>query len=193
MPGSQRHMSMPPPDPLMEWTHRAADIPERGLDTTRAAREDELAALTVALDIPACRHLGLAYSLRPLGKGRYRLTGEMTAGVTQSCIVTLEPVEAEVRETVDEEFWPEEDITPDIPGAEGDEREALSHTAPEPIRQGVIDVGRLVYEQLATSLDPYPRSPNAAFSWNEADDQAAPGRDTPFAALAALKHKEPKE
>lgn len=187
MTGSKTQIS--PTDPL-GWSHRAADIPERGLDTTRTAGDAELATLARALDIPACRSLTVSYQLRPIGGGRYRLSGEMSASVTQSCIVSLEPVEAELSETLDEEFWPEDAIEPAVPGVEGDEREALAHSAPEPIRQGSIEIGRVVYEQIATALDPYPRAADATFSWTEEGEAVTAKRDNPFAALEALKRKE---
>ena len=54
----------------------------------------------------------------------------------------------------------------------------------EPIAAGEIDLGEAVAQQLAVSLDPYPRAPGATLaSTGEAEAQS------PFAALAALKKK----
>lgn len=166
-------------------------MPERGLETRRTANAGELQALAAVLDIAACRALAVHYVIRPIGSGRYRVSGEIEAEVTQTCIVSLEPIEAAIRESFDEEYWPAEQIPSPGPGSESEEREALSHSAPEPIEHGVIALGHLVYEQLATALEPYPRAPGADFAWSD----AAAGRDTPepaenpFAALAALKDK----
>ena len=59
---------------------------------------------------------------------------------------------------------------------------------PEPIVEGKVDLGPVIYETLATALDPYPRREGASFEWpGEAD---APGTEqvrNPFAALARLK------
>lgn len=180
------------PEPLAGWSHRIADVPERGLETGRTANAGELQALAAALDIAACRALKAHYVIRPIGSGRYRVSGELEAEVTQTCIVSLEPVEAAISESFDEEYWPVEQIPSPGQGAESEEREALSHSAPELIEHGVIAMGHLVYEQLATALDPYPRAPGADFAWSD----ATAGRDTPgqaenpFAALAALKDKD---
>lgn len=171
--------------PLAAWSHRVEDVPERGLAVERRASAEELLALARALEIAACRRLDVAYRLKPHGGGRYRLTGTIAADVTQSCIVTLEPIDSEIRETLEEEFWPPELLGDDAKGGE-EEQEVLAQPTREAIEQGQIVVGRVVYEHIATALDPYPRRSDAAFEWQEPTDGAAAG-DSPFAVLARLK------
>ena len=57
---------------------------------------------------------------------------------------------------------------------------------PEPIENGVIDLGRLATDALFLGIDPYPRKPDAVF-----DHEVTPPdpEDHPFAALKALKAK----
>jgi hypothetical protein len=55
---------------------------------------------------------------------------------------------------------------------------------PEPIINGVIDLGRLATDALLLGVDPYPRKPGAVF---EPQVAAANPEDHPFAALKALK------
>lgn len=176
--------------PLEDWHHRAADVPERGLEVVREANVDERTKLAAALDIQDCQVLTVSYRLRPAAGGRYRLTGSIEAVVTQACIISLEPVVSEIREPIEEEFWPPEAIVAPDQGEAG-EQDALSHEAPEPIEDGEIRVGRVVYEQIAAALDPYPRRADAVFAWQEAPEAggAEAGRDNPFAALARLKDK----
>jgi uncharacterized metal-binding protein YceD (DUF177 family) len=60
---------------------------------------------------------------------------------------------------------------------------------PDPIIAGRIDLGALVTEFLALSLDPYPRKPGVEFE----DAPTAPDdrlEESPFAKLAALKDKQ---
>lgn len=173
--------------PLSAWLHRVEDVPDRGLTTERVATESELAALSQALDIVACRRLAVTYRLKPLGGARYRLTGTIAADVTQACIVTLEPIEGEIRENFEEEFWPPELIAEDGKGGEV-EQEILSQQTREVVEQGQIAVGRLVYEHIATALDPYPRRTDAAFKWSPPEG-AETSADNPFAVLARLKDK----
>lgn len=178
------------PGPLEAWSHRAAEIPDRGLDIERVATPEELAVLADALQLPAISRMTVAYSIRPLGVGRYNVKGALSAAVTQECIVTLEAVHTEIQETLEEEFWAEDLVPAPLPDGERVEREALSGSSPEVIQQGLIEVGRLVYEQLSTAIDPYPRAPGAVFAWSEpGHDSDSSDRDKPFASLAALKDK----
>ena len=83
------------------------------------------------------------------------------------------------------EFWP--------PGAHdnspSEEIEALTAAEIELLEHGLIDAGRIVYEQLAAGLNPYPRKPDAEFV-PPADAQANDGaKINPFAVLAKLKPK----
>lgn len=175
---------------LGAWRHHATEVPERGLDMVREASAAERAELASVLDILDCQALTVGYRLRPAAGGRYRLTGSIEAVVTQACIVSLEPVVSEIREQIEEEFWPPEAIVAPDDGEAG-ERDVLSHAAPEPIEDGEIWVGRVVYEQVAAALDPYPRREDAVFAWQETPEAGGEGagRDNPFAALARLKDK----
>lgn len=168
---------------LDAWTHAVAEIPDSGLQCDRAASPAELSALAAALDLPGCEQLSARYTIEPLGADRYRLHGTLSARVTQACVVTLEPVTATLDEPFDEELWPESDIPAHM---DAGEHEALAVTEPEPIRNGLIEVGRIVYETLAAAIDPYPRKPGAELVLPyEAEGEAA--RSGPFAALATLK------
>lgn len=177
------------PAPLERWTHRVAEVPERGIEVSRIATSQDCAAVAEALDLVACDRLVAAYRLRPIGGGRYRLTGEIEADVVQSCVVSLEPVRSEITASVDEEFWPPELLPQATSGLEG-EQEALAALIAEPIVDGRLDVGRLVYEHVATALDPYPRKEGVELPDGHAESHSETARDNPFAVLARLK-KEP--
>ncbi|MCB1522025.1 MAG: DUF177 domain-containing protein [Hyphomicrobiaceae bacterium] len=172
-----------------DWTHRTTDIAEKGSDFEQVASIQAREAMATVLGLQGIASLRCAYRLKPTGSGRFRLTGTMTAEVVQACIITAEPVEASVSEDVDEVFWPTEQIAAAAAAATtavGREEEALAAVVPEPIQDGVIDVGRLIYQLLATSLDPYPRRPDAALDAETAAAIAEPPRESPFAALAGL-------
>jgi hypothetical protein len=55
---------------------------------------------------------------------------------------------------------------------------------PEPIVNGVIDLGRLATDALFLGVDPYPRKPDAVF---EVPVVPPDPEDHPFAALKALQ------
>ena len=56
------------------------------------------------------------------------------------------------------------------------------------LERGVIPVGRIVFETLSASLDPYPRRPGAEFTWQD-QHQVEPEETSPFAVLSQLKDK----
>jgi hypothetical protein len=61
---------------------------------------------------------------------------------------------------------------------------------PEAVADGKIDLGPVIYEALATALDPYPKKAGASFEWSQdARESPEPKESGPFAALAALKRR----
>lgn len=166
----------------LAWTHLVTELPVGGLASERTATEKQRAAVARELDLVSCRALHASYRITPLGAGRYRLAGRLGADVEQACIVTLEPVPARLDEGFDVEFRPEDDPQ----AAEEGEVEALSAPEIETIDNGRIDAGRIVFEQLAASLDPFPRKDGATL---EHTDAGGDGSANPFAVLASLKPK----
>lgn len=168
----------------LPWSHAVTDIPAGGLSRQRTATAAERAAVMSALELAGCGTIGAKYRVTPLGGGRYRLAGEVTAEVEQPCIVTLEPVASRLHERFDVEFWPEGEVEPQQEG----EAEALSAAEIEPIEDGRIDAGRIVFETIAAGLDPFPRKEGASLERSEAGGEGVPG---PFAALEKLRGKTP--
>lgn len=170
---------------LRDWTHLVTDVGERGLSQARQASEEERIELARELDIPSCESLSARYEIKPLGAGRYTFAGTLDADVTQACVVTLEPVPARLSEAFAIELGPA-DVLEDASPVAGD-REVSSIPDVEPIEDGRIDVGSMVFGILSAALPQYPRKPGAEFDW--VDPKAAADSDgaSPFAALAKLK------
>jgi hypothetical protein len=154
------------------------------------ATEAERSAIATMLDLADLARLTLTYRLRSFGNGRIGLTGRLEASVTQTCVVSLEPVPATLDVPIELEFWP----LPLIQQHEASVVDPTSHPMlewPEPIADRQIDLGPVIYESLATALDPYPRASGATFIWAQgggtASDAAAPSEGGPFAALRRLK------
>ncbi|MFN3868597.1 MAG: YceD family protein [Hyphomicrobiaceae bacterium] len=175
-------------DPLSAWTHRVADVGERGVEAQRTATAAERGEIAAALDIPACDSLEVTYQIRPISGARFRMIGRLTADVLQSCVVTLEPVRSRIEEPLEEEFWPPDQISEAESGLDA-EQEALAVTIAEPIENGRLEVGRVVYQRLGTALEPFPRAPGAELDESVAATPQEP-LSGPFAVLARLK-KEP--
>ncbi len=151
-----------------------------GLEREVIATAEECAAIAARLRIPAVAALACRFRLASLGGGVVAADGVLTARVTQECVVTTDPFEAEVQEAFRVRFVPEDQFV------EPDEDDLLDLESDDelPYAGTQIDLGEAAVEQLALALDPYPRKPGAALG--EGDLPADPDDEptSPFAALA---------
>ena len=83
------------------------------------------ATLATSFAATGAHSLTAAYTIRAIGGGRYKLTGTLEAKLTQSCIITLEPMETEAKIPVAVEFSPNADQPPQA-SAEGEDFEVLA-------------------------------------------------------------------
>ena len=169
----------------LAWTEAAAEIPDGGLALDWLASSNELAALAADLDIVGVDRASLKGRITSRGDGRYRLYGTLEAQVVQACVVTLEPVTGRIVVPLDLELMPEEALAT-VADADPDAQDEVEAPIVEPIRNGIIDVGEIVYQEIAAALDPYPRASDATLDRTEAgpsDDEVT----NPFAKLKKLQ------
>jgi hypothetical protein len=166
---------------------RVDDI-EDGEDYATEASPSEREAIAKLLELVGLEALRFHGKFHFGGEGRLLLDGTLAARMTQTCVVSLDPIETALEVPVAGEFWPQARIEALAETVD----EAASHGIldwPEPIIDGRIELGALLYETLATGLDPYPRREGARFEWAESPGEAgssgAPG--SPFAALSRLR------
>ncbi|MBV9287953.1 MAG: DUF177 domain-containing protein [Hyphomicrobiales bacterium] len=164
---------------------RVDAILEEGQTVALEANAAEREALAAFYRLPSIEALSALLELRRAGQGGIRVTGDVHALVTQICVISLEPFQANVNEEIDVRFAPrgledQEARAHDTRGfAMADEDE------PEPIVEGKIDVGALAAEFFALGLDPYPRKPGATFEFRLDQGENL----SPFAALARRGRK----
>lgn len=135
----------------------ASSISPRQAQRQVEASEAERTALAEVLELQAIDRLVATLQLRRLASGLIEVTGDLESEVVQTCVVTLEPVPAEIRERFRLTFG---DAEPEPTLGEIDIHFDDSDP-PEPIIDGQIDLGALVAEQLSLALDPYPRKEGA--------------------------------
>ena len=162
-----------------------AQIPEHGLH--REIEADPVAREAMA-EVAGLREILSAHAaldVTPGSGGRVHVGGHVRARIGQTCVVTLDPIENEIDEAIDLVFAPPEQI-PQLADLVDETLEigAEIPDPPEPIVNGVIDLGRLATDALFLGIDPYPRRPDAVF---ESPVVAADPEDHPFAALKALQ------
>ena len=175
-----------PADPWRAFVN-VAQIPEGGLHRdieADAATRAGMAEIAGLRDVSSARG---SFDLSLQSGGRVHVAGHLTARIGQTCVVTLDPIENDIDEEIDLIFAPVEQI-PQIADELGDEEIEIGEgevpDPPEPIVNGIIDLGRLATDVLFLAIDPYPRKEGAVF---EPQVTAADPEDHPFAALKALK------
>jgi hypothetical protein len=162
-----------------------AQIPDTGLhreiEADRAARDAMAAVAGLREILSASASLDLTLEKA----GRVHVAGRVRARVGQTCVVSLDPIENDIDEAIDLIFAPPEQIRELAELVdEAAESDAEIPDPPEPIVNGVIDLGRLATDALFLGIDPYPRRPDAVF---EPMVEAPDPEDHPFAALKALQ------
>jgi uncharacterized metal-binding protein YceD (DUF177 family) len=159
---------------------RVEDIPETGRHYDLEPDAKTRVALARAAGLEALDRFAAAFDVTR-ENGGLRVTGTVSACVRQACVVTLEPLDNIVEETVDLLFVPQDALAPAV--SKDEERPPEAADSPEPLVGGAVDLGAVATEFLVLGIDPYPRKPGAVFAPPAAKDEG----DSPFAALAGLK------
>lgn len=155
-------------------------ISQAGMVREIEADEAERRALARRFAILAIEFLAAKVSLRRTGRGDVGLVARMSARVVQECVVTLEPVGSDIDEEValslrpvDEDAFRQKTVV--IPADEDF----------EPFFGDTLDIGELVAVELALSLDPFPRAPDAdtALGPGGTSEDSPETSDSPFRAL----------
>ena len=180
--------------PTNEFSRRLAidPWPEPGIDVDVAADPAERLALARRFDLLEVRSLrGYGRLERGGGPRELVLRGWLEADVVQSCVVSLEPVPAHLREPIERRYRQEDAAARCQPAGVVDLD--ADEDPIEPLVGREIDVGEAFAEELGLSLDPYPRAVGTAAIEATALapyvslGQAEPGK--PFAALRQLQDK----
>jgi uncharacterized metal-binding protein YceD (DUF177 family) len=172
-----------------------AQIPDTGLHRDTEADHAARQALAEVAGLRDVLSANASFDVTPLSGGRFHVAGRVQARIGQICVVTLDPIDNDIDESIDLIFAPPDQI-PELADLVEDDGESEIPDPPEPIENGVIDLGRLATDVLFLAIDPYPRKPDAVF---EPMVTAPDPEDHPFAALKALqpganppKRKKPK-
>ena len=148
------------------------------------ADEAERTAIARRLGIEGLDRLEAHASLSRTGE-MVRAEGRLVASLTQSCVVTSEPVAAHVDEPFDLVFMP----APQVGRAEEEIELGPEDCDVVFYDGGSIDLGGAIADTLALSVDPYPRSAGAEAALKEAG-VITEAEASPFAALAKLRKTE---
>ena len=159
-----------------------SDLGQAGEEVTIAANAGQRARLAEWAGLEAVDHFEAVVNLRKLSRSRFGYQASVKADITQSCVVTLEPVLSHLSF----EFARELHLAHAVPKGWAEEASAApaGEEDPEEIESSNFDVAAPVLEEFALALDPYPRAAGVVFK-SEAEPEEA--RESPFAALKGLK------
>ena len=155
------------PAPEFSFPIDAMGLPPLGRHYSITADADQRARVASRFGVQEIAALTASFELVPRAGGIVNVTGTVEASLTQTCVVTLVPLPAALREEVAARF---STIAPVAKAGAGkfdkaeEEFDAFSdEDPPEEAYDGQIDLGELAVVHLALGLDPYPRAPGAAF------------------------------
>ena len=155
------------------------------------ASREECEALKERFSIDKLKQLSAILQLARTGSGKrlkVTVSGHLNATLSQTCVVTLEPFETEISTEFQTLF--------DVGATETDENWDLDlqdDDPPEPIVDGLIDLGELIAQSLSLEINQHPRKPG--LDNNSTDiDQANHSTESnenqnqnPFAVLKNMK------
>ncbi len=140
-------------------------------------------------------------TLQPIGGGSIHAIGSVSADVTQSCVVSLMPVQTHAEDEF-EGWFGDKNKALSFAKAKSDreakkgqtEIEILEESVdPEPIINGKIDIGELATQYLSLALEPFPKIEGVAYEFgppeSEKGEEGASLRKSPFEALKDWKEK----
>ncbi len=161
-------------------------VPLGGMTEHIVASPDERAALAARFSLREIASLEANLDIDRAEGKMFAVTGKLFADVVQDCVVTLEPLPDHVTDNIDVLFAPPHLAENDREGALPDLGDA---EPPEPIVNGIIDLGELVAQHFATALNPYPRKEGAEVGVYEVGTKTNPlenKANNPFAKLAEM-------
>ena len=163
------------------------------------ATHEECVAVAAAVSLPGIAAMSASFRVVPRAGDRIEVDGRVVARLTQTCVVSLEPFESAIEQSVELIFAPaaepiqeprgrggraEPETTLPAPVGGNDDQE----DPPDPIVDETIDLGAVAVEFMVLGLDPYPHRPGVHFADMVVGENDEPAPSA-FAALARLKDR----
>ena len=163
-------------------------IAPEGASETIAATAEECQAIAARFGVEAVHAVSATLHIQPWKRGGFRVRGEATANITQTCVVTLDPFESVVHAQLDQIF-----IAKTGRLAADDVEIVVSHDEDDIgyIDDDEIELGEFAVEALCLELDPYPRKEGAELPVSSTETGADEPKANPFAVLKQLKLEDP--
>jgi hypothetical protein len=154
-------------------SHRVsvARLPQAGMPVILKADGKELRRLAKAFDLIDVSSFTAEMLVKKWRKDGVKITGSVKADITQSCVVTLEPLKANVSNDIDAVFVPENSKL-SRPQISGEGEIIIDFDGPD-----------LPETFSGDTIDPYPRKEGIDFEFQDAGAAQVEKKPSPFAKL----------
>lgn len=168
-----------------------ARLPQRGMAVTLNASDAERAALARDHHLVEVKSFAATMLVSKWRRDGVKITGSVIADIVQTCSITLEPIDAHLKNEIDAVFVPEQSKLARIDTDANGEivLDAEGPDMPETFTGDQLDIGRVAEEFFGLGIDLYPRKAGAELPPVMDADQE-PAKVSPFAKLATLKQKQ---
>lgn len=175
--------------PAFSYPVKVGHISANAVSVQLSANERERAALAKLWGVSDVLSLSADLQIARWKKDGVKIKGDVTARIVQSCVVTLDPVEAEIHEPVEAILVPEGSRLARQASNDGGEMilDPDGPDIPDTFTGDTVDAGVVVSEQVALAIDPYPRKPGVAFGDRTESTAADDRKPNPFAVLKDWK------
>ncbi|WP_438749183.1 YceD family protein [Pararhizobium sp. O133] len=175
--------------PAFSYPVKVANISANAVTVHLEANEAERVLLRDQWNVSEVLSLTSDLQIARWKKDGVKIKGHVKAKIVQACVVTLDPVEAEIDEPVEAIFVPENSRLARIAATDSGEMilDPEGPDLPDTFTGDTIDVGLTVTEYAALAIDPYPRKAGATFEERVESSQKDDVRPNPFAVLKDWK------
>lgn len=177
-------MSVRPDNLELDAVVRVDKIPAAGRVVTIKTGAEQREALAERLKVSAVTDFSAKVTATRF-RGGIRAQGEVRGTVVQPCVVTGDPIDQTISETIDRVFLPGHDAASEASAGAEIFVNLEDDDLPDYFEGDEIDLADLVLEIFALAIDLYPRKPGAELPRELAGHD--PAELSPFAALKALK------
>ncbi|MEM6812410.1 MAG: DUF177 domain-containing protein [Pseudomonadota bacterium] len=184
-----------------EWSHffHIEDMGEKIVSLEISPSEEEAADMARRLDVVSIDNVKAVLNIeKRSGSSTYYVSGQFDAVITQNCVVTLEPIKTNISESFEAWFADKESAVSFM--AAKREREGAKNNGeieildeaddPEPIFEGIIDLGELVTQHISLAIPPYPHKEGVEYEVTDEEfklNENSPLKKNPFEALKDWK------
>src|SRR5579871_447832 len=128
------------------------DIPDTGRRFELDADETTRAAIAGTIGLRTLPRLYASFDVTRSGADGLRVAGRICATVGQTCVVTLDPIENEVEESIELDFVPAAATDVESAPGKGRRAEVTAEDTPELLHGDSVDLGTVAVEFLILGI-----------------------------------------